>query len=60
MMIPSYLGHRPLGILDEITRSTTQKFGKRPLSRKREAKDAYNKKKAAKKIARASRRRNRR
>ncbi len=45
-----------IGLLGEISRDLRQttRFGKRPLSRHRESKDAYNKKKASKKMAKAS------
>lgn len=58
MMVP--YPYSDVGILKEIASSISTKRKGRPLSRHREPRDAFDKKKKAKKLAKASRRRNRR
>lgn len=52
-------GTYDVGLLKDIVSDIPTKSKGRPLSRHRESKDAFSKKKKAKKMAKASRRRNR-
>lgn len=58
MMVNPYYDN--IGLLKDICADLPTRIKGRPLSRHRESKDAFTKKKVSKKMAKASRRRNRR